>query len=94
MVHPDAEDESAAGDRVQRQRPLGQLCRVLYLDRDDTGCDFDGVDIAQRGREQRGEVGVPRHLGHPYPAETLVAQLSEAIAGCLEQRTAVAPGDR
>ena len=88
MVHPDAEDESAAGDRVQRQRPLGQLCRVLYLDRDDTGCDFDGVDIAQRGREQRGEVGVP------HPAETLVAQLSEAIAGCLEQRTAVAPGDR
>ena len=79
MTHPDAQDESAAGDQVERQRALRQQHRVLDLDGQDAGAHLDGVDLPQRDREDGQQVGLVGHLRNPHPPEPLVAQLGEVL---------------
>ncbi len=48
--------------------------------------DLDGVDLAQRHRENREKVWLERHLAHPDPTEALVAQLREVVDGGVDRR--------
>jgi len=72
-----------------RWHALSQLRRMLHLDRQHTGPDLDGVDLAKGDGKDGQQIRIVGKLGHPDPAEALVAQCGEVLHDGIDGRTAI-----